>query len=122
MSETRQTFLALMEEDPELSPLAPVVRAILETPSESLATFHSLVELWARLTGYRRALFAMSLIEGLTVTEAARLVGVHRRTLYKSDQFKTASSRILDSRGRSRPRGVKSPGDSGGDFDAWEDD
>lgn len=122
MSETRQTFLALMEEDPELSPVAPLVRAILETPSESLAAFHSLLELWARLTGDRRALLAMSLIEGLTVTEAARLVNVHRRTLYKSEQFRKASSLIRSSRGRSLPRGVKSFEDEGADFDAWEDD
>lgn len=122
MSETRQTFLALMEEDPELNPLAPVVRAILETPRESLAAFHSLVELWAGLTGDRRAVLAMMLIETLTVEQAAKLGGVHRRTLYKSELFRTVRSRTLASKGRSLPRGVKSFEDSGGDFDAWEDD
>lgn len=118
MSETRQTFLALMEEDPELKPLAPVMRVLLLTPSRSLAPFLSLANLWAGLPYEQRALLVLWLMGTLPIQQVADLTGVHRRTLYKSDLVKDALKRKRDEAIGEPPRGDESDDDDP-DFDPW---
>lgn len=122
MSESRTAFIALAEEDPELRPFVPLLRAILEAPAGSLSAQLSLLELWSGLKADRRALLAMTLDESLTVGEIAKLARVHPRTLYKSRLFRTARSRIRAHDLSAPPHGEKSFDDSDGGFDAWEDD
>lgn len=118
MSETRQTFLALMEEDPELKPLAPVMRVLLLTPSRSLAPFLSLANLWAELPYERRAVLVLWLMGALPIQQVAELTGVHRRTLYKSEFFMRVLEQLRAEDMGEPPRGDESDDDDP-DFDPW---
>lgn len=118
MSETRQTFLALMEEDPELKPLAPVMRVLLQTPSRSLAPFLSLANLWAELPYERRAVLVLWLMGRLPVQRVADLAGGGRRTLYRSEFFRRVLDELRAQDEGEPPRGDESDDDDP-DFDPW---
>lgn len=123
MPDNRSAILARIDQDPELRGIAPLIRVMLQPSGPPLDSFVSFAELWTRLTSERRVLLLLHIKEDaadLPVDEIARLVGVHRRTLYKSENFKQAYAHLrLSRRGRVR-RGRK--GDEGleADFDPWE--
>ena len=94
MSESRRTLLALMEQDPELRRIGPLVRVILEVPSDSLGDFVNLANLWADLASECRAILLLSLKDRVTVKEIARIVGVHPRTVLKWKRLKNARKQV----------------------------
>jgi hypothetical protein len=123
MSGNRRTILACIEQDPELRPLVPLIRVILESPGRSVGGFVAFAELWTRLTSEMRVLLLLHIKEDaadLPVEEIARLVGVHRRTLYKSENFKQAYAHLRRLRRGSIARGRKDEEGVEADFDPWE--
>lgn len=119
MSGNRRAILTRIENDPELSPIAPLIRVILESPGRSMSDFVAFAELWNELTSEMRVLLILHIKEDaadLPVGEIARLVGVHRRTLYKSENFKQAYAHQRLLRRGAIHRGRKDEAD----FDACE--
>lgn len=117
MSENRRTFLALIEEDPDLKQLAPVMRVLLQTPNRSLAPFLSLANLWAELPYERRAVLVLCLMGKLPIQKVADFSCVNRRTLYKNEFFRRVLDRLRAQDRGKPPRGDESDDDP--DFDPW---
>ena len=119
MSESRRNPLVLIEEDPDLKPLAPVIRVLVSIPEGSRAELLRLADLWIRLGGVRRAALIHTLDHDLKVGQVALLAGVHRCTLSRNEQFKNLRRIIRSGRLEAFPRGSKS---AEGHIDSFLDD
>lgn len=119
MSPSRRNSLALIEEDPDLKPLAPVLRVLVSIPEDSRAEFLRLADLWIRLGGVRRAALIHTLDHDLEVGQVARLAGVHRCTLSRNEHFKNLRRIIRSGRLDAFPRGSKS---AEGQIDSFVDE
>lgn len=118
MSDRERMLLARLEDDPDIRPIAPVLRVLMGIPDDTLAEFLRLADLWIRLGGVRRAMLVKTLDHDLKVVQVARLAGVHRCTLSRNKKFKKFQEMILSGRLEALPRGSKS---ADGDIDSFLD-